>query len=370
MKPFSPEPLEFFGCRREHFELKDALAQRAVEVLTKGKMLQGPEVSTFEAEVSAISGRKHAVCVVSATDALFFSLRALGIGPGDEVLLPDISFFASAAAVLRVGATPVLIDIDQSCNLDLGRATTRITNRTRAILFVQLFGGMSDPHAIEEFAREHKLVVVEDAAQSFGARFGDRRCGGTGNVSVFSFDPTKPISAPGSGGAVLTDDAELATRVRRLRYHGRQNGHYLELGYNSQLPSLAAALLSLKLQKHSYWTDRRRKIADHYYSSFKHLPIEFPCWASSVEHVWHKFTLRTRERNQLAAYLTSAGVPTMIHYPTPFHREPLLNQNATADFEYPVAARHAAETLSLPIHAHLSDSEVERVAHSVASFFH
>jgi dTDP-4-amino-4,6-dideoxygalactose transaminase len=364
MSEVAVDAIEFAGCRREHLEMAEPLAVRVAEVLATGQMLQGPEVAAFEGQIAEACQRRHAVCVGSGTDALFFALVALGIGPGDEVLTPDVSFIASAAAVLRTGAAPVFVDIDASCNLDLDRAAEVITERTRALLFVQLFGGMGDPVRIEAFAREHGLLVVEDAAQSFGARFAGRACG---SVSILSFDPMKVLSAPGSGGALLTDDGDLARRARRLRYHGKAQDRYLELGYNSQLPSLAAAVLSLKLERQPAWTARRRAIAELYRESFADLPIELPVRDPAVDHVWHKFTLRVAARDDLMGWLKAAGVPTLVHYPRPFHREDLFRSDRQADF--PRADHHAAHTLSLPIHAQLSDGELGRVVDAVAGFF-
>lgn len=359
--------IEFSGCRREHLEIAREAGARIEAVLSSGKVLQGPEVATFEGEIAQACGRAHAVCVGSGTDALYFALVSLGLGAGDEVLIPDLSFIATASAVLRIGAKPVPVDVDRACNLDLATAAARVTERTRAIVHVQLFGGMGDPAALDGFAAAHGLKVVEDAAQAFGAAYGTRLCGNVGDASALSFDPMKVLSAPGSGGAVLTDSPEVAQRARRLRYHGRESGDYVELGFNSQMPSLTAAVLSLKLKHLPRWTERRRAIAAHYRQCFAGLPVSFPEWDGAVEHVWHKFVLRCANRDGLAAALRKRGVPTMIHYPRPFHREPLIG--VRPDEDYPAATAHAVTTLSLPIHSHLTDGEVEHIAEAVRAFF-
>ena len=359
--------IEFAGCRPENQEIVEAVNSRVAAVLATGRVLQGREVDQFETELALASGRKHAICVGSGTDALFFSLKAMEIGHGDEVLVPDLSFIATASSVLRAGARPVFVDVDESCNLDLDRAAARLTPRTRAILYVQLFGGMGDPAELEAFGRKHGLVVLEDGAQSFGARFAGRPCGSVGSVSALSFDPMKVLSAPGSGGAVLTDDPQSARRVRRLRYHGRENGVYVELGFNSQLPSIMAAVLSLKLTQQERWTERRKAIAAHFLATFADLPVGFPNWPSSVDHVWHKFVLRCEARDDLAAWLQARGIPTMIHYPRPFHREALFGMDN--DTTFPRADAHAASTLSLPIHAHLTPEQVDHITQSVIDFF-
>lgn len=359
--------IDFAGCRREHLELGEALSHRVADVIRGGQMLQGPEVGAFEQSLAQRCDRAHAVCVGSGTDALYFALIAIGVGVGDEVLTPDLSFVATAAAIRRTGATPVLIDIDEGCNLDLVKAADHVTSRTRAMVYVQLFGGMGNTARLEAFAAQHGVAVVEDAAQSFGARCG-RPSGGVGRASALSFDPMKVLSAPGSGGAVLTDDAELAARVRRLRYHGRENGAYVEVGFNSQMSSLVAAALSMKLEHHDRWTARRQEIAAYFQGAFAHLPISFPQWPDGLHHVWHKFTMRCAARDELAAWLRERDVPTMVHYPRPFHREPFLGREAD-DVWFPEATRHAATTLSLPIHAHLQDSELEQIVDGVGGFF-
>ena len=367
-----PEPvqkldIEFAGCRREYLEMADPVGACMAAVLAGGNVLQGPQIPAFEAELALMCERRYAVCVGSGTDALYFALVALGIGPGDEVLAPDLSFIATASAILRTGARPVFVDVDASCNLDLDQAAASVTGKTRAIIYVQLFGGMGDPEALETFGKAHGIAVIEDGAQSFGARFEGRPCGAVGEASVLSFDPMKVLSAPGSGGAVLTDDFETARRVRRLRYHGREENQYLELGFNSQMPSTTAAVLSLKLARHQQWTERRAAVASRFLSTFAGLPMDFPTWPTCVDHVWHKFVLRCDERDALGAWLSARGVPTLVHYPRPFHWEPLFG--VQDDERCPVAIAHSARTLSLPIHAHLTSDEVDHIVTSVAAFF-
>ncbi|WP_165189024.1 DegT/DnrJ/EryC1/StrS family aminotransferase [Caulobacter soli] len=346
--------------------MKEAIGSRVAEVLSSGKLILGPVVESFEEQLADACGRRHAITVGSCTDALFFALQALDIGPGDEVLVPDVSFIATASAVVRTGARPVFVDVDENCHLDLNLAAELVTPRTRALMFVQLFGAMGDPDAIEAFAVRHKLAVVEDGAQGFGARFGQRRCGSVGNISALSFSPMKVLSAPGNGGAVLTDDDAYAATVRRLRYHGRESARFVELGYSSLLPSIAAAVLSLKLVEQDRWAARRTEIAQRYIKGLEGLPIELPRCVPGMHHVWHKFTVALAGRNALGASLKSAGVPTMVHYPLPLHREPLFEP--WEDRAFPRACAHAARTLSLPIHAHLSDEEIKHVVSATAEY--
>jgi dTDP-4-amino-4,6-dideoxygalactose transaminase len=366
-RPAPAPSIEFAACRLENMELATAIAKRMAAVLATGRVLQGPAVAEFEAELTQVCDRRHAVCVGSGTDALYFALLALGVGSEDEVLVPDLSFIATASAVMRTGARPVFVDVDDSCNLDLRQAESKLSKRTKALLYVQLFGGMGDPRALEAFGRAHGVTILEDGAQSFGAHFAGRPCGAVGQVSALSFDPMKVLSAPGSGGAVLTDDDQLAAHIRRLRYHGREGGEYRELGFNSQMPSTTATVLSLKLTHHERWTKRRRAIAARYIDALGGLAVTMPTWPAQVEHVWHKFILHCANRDALAAWLAARGVPTMVHYPRPFHRETLFG--VRSDIAFPRACDHAATTLSLPIHAHLSDENVEYVIGAVTEFF-
>jgi dTDP-4-amino-4,6-dideoxygalactose transaminase len=357
--------LPFFGAARENEDLLEDLLARTADVLRSGKVLQGEAVAAFEAEVAAVAGRKFAVAVGSGTDAVSFALIAAGVGPGDEVLCPDVSFVASALAIARTGAEPVFVDVEQDCMMDLREAAARVTPRTAAVLFVHLFGAMRDPSVALAFAKRHGLLFVEDAAQGFGASFDGRPCGSAGLAAAFSFDPTKVIGAPGCGGAVVTGDASIAERVRRMRYHGRSGGVSVELGYNCQMPTTTAAMLSVKIARHAAWTARRTAIAQRYRAGIAGLQLELIPYAPSVRHVWHKFVLRATNRDALARSLNADGVPTAVHYPTPLHREPIFNRREHRGNGYPRAVEHAATALSLPIHAYLSDAEVDRVISAV-----
>ena len=233
------------------------------------------------------------------------------------------------------------------------------------MLFVHLFGAMRDPSVALAFAKRHGLLFVEDAAQGFGASFDGRPCGSAGLAAAFSFDPTKVIGAPGCGGAVVTGDASIAERVRRMRYHGRSGGVSVELGYNCQMATSTAAMLSVKIARHAAWTARRTAIAKRYRAGMAGLQLEVIPYAPSVRHVWHKFVLRATNRDALARSLNADGVPTAVHYPTPLHREPIFNRREHRGNDYPRAIEHAATALSLPIHAYLSDAEVDRVISAV-----
>jgi dTDP-4-amino-4,6-dideoxygalactose transaminase len=373
----APGPVPFFGIARENAALEAALLPEFRRVLLSGEMVNNADVQRFEAQVAATAGRTHAVATGSGTDALAFALIACGIGPGDAVLVPDFTFLASASAILRIGARPVFVDMrlgdpdrdEPSCLPDLADAARRLTPQTRGMVWVGLFGGMGDPAPVAAFARRHGLVLVEDAAQNFGAGWGPARAGGLGEAAIFSFDRFKVLAAPGTGGAAVTDSPVIAERLRALRYHGVLDGEFRLLGFNSQLPALAAAALNVKLRHHPDWVARRAAIAAAYDAALAPLPVTRLRWPAATRHVWHKYVLLTPEAPALARHLAAAGIPTRRHYARPLHAEPVFAGLVAPDSRFPGAERLAAEALSLPIHAQLTPAEVARVAAALAAFF-
>lgn len=360
--------IPFFGSARENTEIASEASAAIHAVLCSGQMLQSKWVEAFEDGISTAAGRRHTVAVGSATDALFFALVALGVGPGDEVITTDLSFIPSASCILRAGATPVLVDVADDCNIDLNRAAAAIGPRTKAMIFVHLFGGLTDPARVAAFASRHGIALIEDASQAFGAAYGDRPAGSTGDISVFSFDPTKVLSAPGSGGCAMTNDSALAGQMRRLRYHGKEQGAFLEPGYNSQMSSLTAAVLDIKHQRQSVWADRRRQIAEVYDNTLDRLGWKRPRWDPAVVHGRHKYVFLAPDRDRLRDELLSHGVPTMIHYAVPFHEEPIFSAFVDDPTAYPRSSSFARATLSLPINGHLEDEEVGRIVSALEAF--
>jgi dTDP-4-amino-4,6-dideoxygalactose transaminase len=303
---------------------------------------------------------------------LHYALLAAEIGPGDEVLVTDLSFVASASAISLTGATPVFVDVDDTYNTDLSLAETKVTKKTRAIIFVHLYGQMSDPARIEAFARAHGLILIEDAAQAIGASFNGRPAGTLGLASCLSFNSTKTVSAPGGGGMVLTNDDAVAEGVRRLRYHGKAtNGHFEELGYNSLMPTLTAAVLSIKLDHDEAWMARRRQIARYYHDRLAGIDGDFvlPAEMPGAVHNYHKFVVRSARREALRIFLQQRGIEAKVHYPLPLHREPCFEKYAYPDVQFPRAVRYSDTVLTLPVHAYLTDAEVDTIADVVREFY-
>ena len=337
------------------------------KVLRGGHYIMGPEVRAFEEETAQFLGVKHTVACNSGTDALFLAMRALGIGPGDEVITTPFTFFATAEAISHVGATPVFVDVDRTTmNLDPMLVEKVISARTRAILVVHLFGRPCEMDAILEVAHRHGLKVVEDCAQSFGARFMGKPTGTLGAIGCFSFFPSKNLGAYGDGGLMVTDDDALAATARMLRVHGsRKKYHNEAVGYNSRLDELQAAILRVKLPHLEAWNRGRRRVAQNYRRLLEgHSSVVTP---EVVEgHVFHQYTIQLKNgsRDQVQARLEEEGIGTMIYYPVPCHRLTLYQQSH-AHVSCPNAESLGSCVLSLPIWPEMDEETQVTVAHAV-----
>lgn len=330
------------------------------EVLASGRFILGPNVTALEQEVAAYLGVKHAVALASGTDALHLALRAAGIGSGDEVITTPFTFIATAEACSYVGATPVFVDIEpRSFNIDPAQVAAAVTPRTRAILPVHLYGQPADMDALRDIAQRHRLLLIEDCAQSFGARYRGRQTGTMGAAGCFSFYPSKNLGAYGDGGMAVTDNEEIATTLRVLRDHGsRVRYHHSIIGYNSRLDELQAAILRVKLRRIDDLNRRRREAARHYTRCFEGSPIAPPRCDDEAGHVFHQYTVRTPRRDAVQQALTRAGIACAVYYPIPLHRQEVYAGNTQS---LPQAEAAAAEVLSLPIHPYLDTATIERI---------
>lgn len=353
-----------------HGEIADELADAFHRVLSGNWFIRGQEVEAFEAEFAAYCEAAHCVGVGTGLDALTLILRAYDIGPGDEVIVPSHTFIATWFAVSQAGAMPVAAEPEEATyNIDPARIERAITPRTRAIMPVHLYGQPADMAPITEIARRHGLKIIEDSAQAHGARHNGRRCGSLGDAAGFSFYPGKNLGALGDGGAVVTDDGDLAARVRRIANYGSEKKYeHLEQGTNSRLDELQAAFLRVKLKRLDEWNARRREVAGLYGTLLAgveglRLPL-VPNWA---EPVWHLFVVRHPDRDKLAQALDAAGIGNQIHYPVPPHLCPAYKGNVKAPLDLPVAERLCDEILSVPISASLGDDAVRAVADAVRS---
>jgi dTDP-3-amino-3,4,6-trideoxy-alpha-D-glucose transaminase len=345
-----------------------AAVQAAVRrVIDRGWFILGPEVEAFETEFAAASGVPHAVGTGNGTDAIALSLRALGIGPGDEVITTPLSAAYTALAIIMAGARPVFADIDgERLTLDPAATEQAITPRTAAILPVHLYGQPADMPALAEVAGRHGLAIVEDCCQAHLARCAGRPVGAYGAAGAFSFYPTKNLGALGDGGAVVTTDGRLAERVKRLRNGGQTSRyHHVEPGVNSRLDEIQAAVLRARLPLLRQRTDERRAIAKAYRERLAGTSIVVPP-ELDAGHVYHLFPVRSGARQALQAHLTSAGIETLVHYPVPIPRQPALSSADPA--ACPVADCVCSEVLSLPMHPRLRPQDVNEVAGAIRQF--
>lgn len=353
---------------RQHAELRAELLGAVERVLSSGRFIKGPEGVALEAEVAARCTVRYGVGVASGTDALALSLRALGVGPGDEVITPAFSFVASASVILHVGATPVFVDIDlDTFTLDPDQVMRALTPRTRAIVAVHLYGHPAAMDRITEIARQRGIAVIEDAAQAIGAAYAGRAVGSWGDLGCLSFFPTKNLGACGDAGMVVTDRHELAECVRVLRDHGaREKYHHQELGWSSRLDEVQAAILRVKLGSLERWVEARRRLAGRYATLFEGLPLALPVERAPARHVYHLYTVRSRERDALAKGLADLGVETAHHYPFPLPAQRLFHHVAPGgERAFPRAWHASREVLSLPCFPELTEHEVETVGRAM-----
>nr|WP_294170518.1 DegT/DnrJ/EryC1/StrS family aminotransferase [uncultured Sphingomonas sp.] len=350
-------------------DLRNEIDGAIAEVLSAGWYVGGPALARFEEEFAAYCGAAHCVGVANGLDALHLSLRALDIGPGDEVIVASNSYIATVLAVTTAGATPVLVEPDPSThNLDPGRVEQAITGRTRALLPTHLYGQPADVGALVAIARRHDLRLIDDAAQAHGAGYKGRRIGSLADVTAWSFYPSKNLGALGDGGAVTADDPEIARRVRVLGNYGSAVRYINEVqGVNSRLDPIQAAVLSVKLRHLDRWNERRKSIAAYYNERFGSLAPTVPQVPEWADPAWHLYVVQHPDRDGFRARLAERGIQTLIHYPVPPHL-----QQAYADLKIergslPIAEKLAATVLSLPIGPHMSDGQVEQVAQAVAA---
>ena len=358
-------PLEQY--RSQQAEIDAAVAR----VFASGNYILGEEVAVFERAFATACGTAHAVGVGNGTDAITLVLRALGVGPGDEVITASHTALATVAAILAVGAVPVLVEIDPDhYTLDPAALAVATTTRTKAIVAVHLYGQAADLEAILEFADKRGIAVIEDCAQSAGGRLNGRQLGSIGRAGCFSFYPTKNIGALGDGGAVVTSDPELASRVRRLRQYGWDNERQTDgIGINSRLDPVQAAILGVKLPRLAKWNERRREIGGRYNAAFQDLPLTLPAERPGSEHVYHLYVVVLDDRNGLRRSLAAAGVEAGVHYPLPAHLHPGYSERVQAVGGLTFTERLCDRILSLPLYPELSDTEVERIIAAVWRYF-
>ncbi len=346
--------------------IKDEIRCGLESVLESAQFVLGEQGQALEEEIARYCGVRHAVGVGSGTDALHLALRAAGIGPGDEVVTTPFTFIATAEAIAYVGARPVFVDIDpDTFNIDVALVEAALTGRTRAILPVHLFGQPADLTPLVELCRRTGLVLIEDCAQSFGASYQGRMTGAWGDLGCFSFFPSKNLGCYGDGGMVITDDGELACRLRMLRNHGsRERYHHSVIGYNSRLDELQAVVLRTKLKYLEGYNRARRLNAARYNERLGDSAVVAPVEDGRGTHVYHQYTIRVPQRSRVREALTSAGIASAIYYPVPLHQQEVFTADC-AGVRLPAAEEAAARVLSLPMYPELTEEQIDRVCRTV-----
>ena len=365
-------PVPLLDLQGQYRPLREELLAAIARVCDSQRFIGGAEVDAFEREAAAHLGVGHAVGLSSGTDAILVALMALGIGPGDEVIAPTFSFFATAGCVSRLGATPTLVDIDpRTCNIDPAAVDAAITTRTRAIIPVHLYGQCADMDPILELATRHGIPVVEDAAQAIGATYKGRQAGSMGRVGCLSFFPSKNLGAFGDGGMLITNDETLAHTVRLLRNHGAEPKYYHQrIGGNFRLDALQAAVLRVKLPHLERWSAMRRQNADRYDRLFADsgagAQVTLPARAPDRVHIFNQYVIRVANRDAVRATLDAAGIGSEIYYPVPFHLQECFAPLGYRRGDFPAAEAAAAETLALPIYGELTAADQREVVSAVA----
>jgi dTDP-4-amino-4,6-dideoxygalactose transaminase len=360
--------IRFVDLAAQHQEIRDELDAAIGQVIDSGQFVLGPQVEAFEGEFAQYCGVAYGVGTNSGTSALHLALLAADVGPGDEVITVSLTFWATVAAVLYTGATPVLVDVDPTtCNIDPAAFERAITARTKAVMPVHLYGRCADMDAITEVARKHGLVIIEDAAQAAGATYKGRPAGSLGDMACFSFYPAKNIGAIGEGGMVVTDNATYAERIRVMRDHGsRQKYTHEVLGYNYRLEAIQGAALRVKLKRLNAWNEARRVLAADYRRLIEGVAL-LPTASDAGENN-HIFPVLSPGRDALRRYLSDQGVETGIHYPIPVHQQPAYSSLVARRQSLPHTERICKQVLSLPMHPHLRREDVVSVAERIRVF--
>ncbi len=356
---------------RQYQQIRWEIAAAIDTVLPSGKYTLGPILETFEQEFADYCGCKFCIGISNGTEALHLALAAMGVGPGDEVITQANTYVATAFAVNYLGATPVFVDIEPChANIDIKQVEARITPRTKAIIPVHMYGHPTDMHPLLELAKKYELKVLEDASHAHGATYKGQRIGSLGDAAAFSFYPSKVLGAYGDAGAIVTNDEELAGRIRRLRYMGQEVKHtHLEIGFQQRLDPLQAAILRVKLRHLERWIEKRRAVAALYREYLQDLPLELPNEADWARHVYYLYTIRLQPRDELSQFLAHRGIETQRIYATPVPMQPCYQYLNYQEADIPVAAQFARQLLCLPMFPELTEEEVAFVAKNIRDFF-
>lgn len=359
----------YINLSLQHAKDKETILEKVSQVIDSGMFILGDEVEKFEQQFAKLCGTKYAVGVGNGTDSLILSMKAMGIGPGDEVITAPNSYLASASSIELIGATVVFADVRDDFNLDPIEVAKKITSRTKAIIAVHLTGRPAPMDELMAIAKKHNLFVIEDAAQAVGAEYKGKPVGSIGDAASFSLHPLKNLSAIGDAGMITTNNKDYYEYLLKARSHGHISRDECEFwSMNSRIDALQAAILNIKILRLPEWTNRRRQIAKRYIESFGHL-VKVPQEKEYEKSVYHTFIIQTDRRDELKAYLQSQGIDTKIHYPIPIHKQQAAKDNLSAQDSYPVTESQIERILSIPVYPKLTDEQVGHICESVVKFF-
>jgi len=367
-----------FTLNRQNDLLQEDLLKCITKVLNKGVFILHENVTEIEENMANYCQSSYGIGVSSGSDALYLSLLACGIGPGDEVITTPFTFFATASSISRTGAKPVFVDIDpKTLNINSNLIRHKINSNTRAILPVHLFGCPADMRPITDIAGEYNLFVIEDAAQAIGAKYQDKKIGSFGDAACFSFFPTKNLGALGDGGMIVTNNHSISEQIKLLRLHGAKKKYHHEIfGFNSRLDELQAAILNIKFNFIELWNSRRREIAHLYNSLFEKLididkmGIRLPIESKDTYHVYHQYTIQTNKRDELQTHLKKQGIASTVYYPVPLHLQKVYSSLGYGPGSLPVSELACNQVLSLPMFPELTNDEIKTIVESIADFFY
>jgi len=367
--------IPLLDLKAQYLSIKEEIDKAVLGVLDSCRFILGPEMKAFEDEIAAYCGTKHAVAVANGTDALVLALEACGVKQGDEVITSPFTFFASAETIANVGAIPVFIDIDPfTLNMDVDKIEDKITPRTKAIIPVHIFGQMVDMDKVMALAQKYDLKVIEDSAQAIGARFNGKRAGSFGTAGTFSFFPTKNLGGYGDGGMIVTSDDKIAERLRMLRFHGSKKKYYHEeIGHNSRLDEIQAAILRVKLKYIDSWNQARREKAEVYNRLLAPLKEQgkmiLPGNDSKAESVYHLYVLRSDSREEIARVLNENGIASGIYYPLPLHLQKAFSYLGYGEGDLPISEKACSQALAIPCYPELTLKQQEEIAAFIISSF-
>lgn len=371
MSQITMRNIPLMDAKAQYNAIKDEIRPALDEVLESGNYIMGPAVHRLEQAVAKYCDVKHAIGVANGTDALLLTLDALGIGPGDEVITTPFTFFATAEAVSQLGGTPVFIDIEpDTYNMDVSKIEAAITDKTKAIIPVHIFGHPVHMDPLMEIAEKYGLHVIEDACQAMGSEYREKRAGSIGTAGCFSFFPTKNLGGFGDGGMVITNDDELARKIRILRVHGSSPKYYHSMiGYNSRLDSLQAAMIEVKLPYLDGWNASRREKAEIYRQGLQGLPLQLPAETDNAYAIYHLYIIQTDKRAELMEYLSEHGISSGIYYPVPLHLQEVYRGLGYEEGCMPEAEKAADGTMALPLYPEMSGEDQQYVIEIVRRFY-